>query len=114
MQRLNRANRFDISPWQTPGLLARSGLTAEQASDAAWFVDGGGRQFRGAAAINAALAQIGGIFTLVAALYRLPGLRQLEDAIYAWIAANRYRMPGSSAACAVPPPPDTGDGPPHA
>lgn len=103
MQRLNRANRFDVQPWQTPGLLARTGLTAEQTMDAAWFVDSGGRQQRGAAAINAALAEIGGVFKFMAALYRLPGLRQLEDAVYRWVAANRYRLPGSTAACAVPP-----------
>jgi predicted DCC family thiol-disulfide oxidoreductase YuxK len=103
VQRLNRANRFDVQPWQTPGLLARAGLTAAQAIEAAWFVDCAGRQHRGAAAINAALAEIGGVFKPIAALYRLPGLRQLEDAIYRWVAENRYRLPGSSPTCAVPP-----------
>lgn len=103
MQRLNRANRFDVQPWQTPGLLARTGLTVAQAIEAAWFVDGAGRQHRGAAAINAALAEIGGVFKLIAALYRVPGLRQLEDAVYRWVAANRYRLPGSAPSCAVPP-----------
>ena len=39
-------------------------------------------------------------------LYRLPGMRWIEEKVYRWIANNRYRMPGSTAACAVPNTPD--------
>jgi predicted DCC family thiol-disulfide oxidoreductase YuxK len=101
VQRLNPAERFRVLPWQTPNLLERVGLTAEQCSEAAWFIDRSGRQYRGAAAINAALDALGGIFRLVSFAYRLPGLRQIEDAGYAWVARNRYRLSGNTGACQV-------------
>jgi predicted DCC family thiol-disulfide oxidoreductase YuxK len=100
--RLNPGDRFRVLPWQTPGLLARVGLSAQQCMDAAWFVDRTGRAYRGAAAMNAALDALGGIYRVVSYGYRVPGLKQLQDAIYAWIARNRYRMPGASDACRVP------------
>lgn len=102
MQRLNTRNRFDVLAWQTPGLLERVNLTAEQCMDAAWYVDAAGRPFRGAAAINAALGALGGVFALAPILYRVPGLKQIEDAVYAWVARNRHRMPGASDACTLP------------
>ena len=103
MSRLNRSQRFDVLPGSTPGLLERVGLTADQTADAAWFVDAAGGKARGAAAIAAVCAQIGGLFYPLALLYRVPGLRQLADFAYRWVANNRYRLPGSTAACAVPP-----------
>ncbi len=102
MQRLNSRNRFDVLPWQTPGLLERVKLTAEQGMEAAWYVDESGRRQRGAAAINAALAELGGVFYLASIAYRIPGLTQIEDAVYAWVARNRHRMPGASDACQLP------------
>jgi predicted DCC family thiol-disulfide oxidoreductase YuxK len=102
VQRLNSRNRFDVLPWQTPGLLQRVKLTAEQGMEAAWYIDESGRKYRGAAAINAALAALGGVFYLASIPYRIPGLTQLEDAVYAWVARNRHRMPGASNACRLP------------
>lgn len=102
MSRLNTLDRFDILPWQTPGLLARVGLTEQQCTEAAWFVDAEGRLHRGAAAMNAALEALGGGYRLAAFAYRVPGLRQFEDLGYAWIARNRHRLPGASDACQVP------------
>ena len=102
MQRLNTYNRFDVLPWQTPGLLERVNLTAEQCTEAAWYVDEAGRHFRGAAAINAALGAFGGVFHIASLFYCIPGLKQLEDAAYAWVARNRHRMPGASDACKLP------------
>ncbi|MFF3762942.1 thiol-disulfide oxidoreductase DCC family protein [Streptomyces sp. NPDC001922] len=37
-----------------------------------------------------------------AALLTLPGVRFCARRVYAWVSANRLRMPGSTAACAVP------------
>ncbi len=99
MQRLNTRNQIDVLPWQTAGLLARVKLTAEQCMDAAWYVDATSCALRGAAAINAALSALGGMFSLAPALYRIPGLKQIEDALYAWVARNRHRLPGASDAC---------------
>lgn len=105
MKRLDSSGRLDVLPWQTPGLLARVGLTAEQTMASAWFVDEEGRTFAAAEGINRALAAMHGIFRPLLWLYRVPGIRLIEDAVYKWIAANRYRLPGSTAACAVPTPP---------
>jgi predicted DCC family thiol-disulfide oxidoreductase YuxK len=102
VKRLDRAQRVDAQPWQTPGLLKRVNLTAEQTSEAAWFVEANGRQHRGAAAMAQTFAQISPVFVPLRWLYALPGLKHLADALYVWVAANRYRMPGASAACEIP------------
>ena len=102
MKRLNIQNRIAVLPWQTAGLLARVGLTAEQTTESAWFVDADGRTFAAASAINESLAAMHAVFKPLVWLYQLPGIKQLEDAAYKWVAANRYKLPGSTAACAVP------------
>lgn len=101
MLRWDRHARIDVLPWQTPGLLERAGLTAAQCAEAAWFVYPDGRQFRAAAAINRALREMGGFWRALSLLYAVPGIRQVEDAAYRWVARNRHRLPGASAACAV-------------
>jgi predicted DCC family thiol-disulfide oxidoreductase YuxK len=102
VKRLNKAEHIEVLPWQTPGLLVRVGLTPEQTMESAWFVDEAGRKFAAAKAINESLAALHWAFKPLAWLYRVPGIKQIEDAVYKWIAANRYRLPGSTAACAVP------------
>jgi predicted DCC family thiol-disulfide oxidoreductase YuxK len=107
VKRLNHRQRIEILPWQTPGLLQRAALSATQAKAAAWFVlpaaAGQQVQYRGAAAIFEALAYTTPLLTPLRWLYHLPGIRQLADAIYAWVARNRGRMPGSGAACKIDP-----------
>ena len=76
--------------------------------EAAWYIDAAGRKYRGAAAMNAALDALGGAYRLAACAYGVPGLKQLEDAAYAWIAANRHRLPGASDACRLPAEADRG------
>ena len=67
-----------------------------------WFVDADGRLSGGAEAVNKSLRYCWWArpFTY---LYPLPGIRQLQDMVYRWVADNRYRMPGSSEACKVEP-----------
>ena len=100
--RRDRRHVITVLPWQTAGLLAATGLSEDQVNAAAWYVDVQGRQHRGAAAVNAALAALGGVYRPLSLLYRLPGLRQIEDAVYAWVARNRHRLPGSTEACERP------------
>jgi len=102
LMRQNTHQRFEVLPWQTPGLLAQVGLNQQQVSEAAWYVDPDGHQYRGAGAINAAFAALGGIYGLMSLAYHLPGLKQTEDLVYSWVARNRYRLPGSTAACRLP------------
>ncbi len=93
--------RIDVLPWQTPGLLERAGLTAAQCAEAVWLVYPDGRQYRAAAAANRTLHELGGIWRVLSLLYAVPGIRQFEDAVYRWVARNRHRLPGASAACAI-------------
>ncbi len=102
VSRLNTRQRIAILSWQTPGLLEHAHLTEQQALEAAWFVDLHGHRYRGAHAISEALAVMQILFVPVRWLYAVPGLRQLADWVYQWVADNRYRFPGSTAACAVP------------
>ncbi|WP_328781304.1 DUF393 domain-containing protein [Streptomyces canus] len=44
-------------------------------------------------------------YRTVAAVLGLPGVRTCARAVYRWVSRNRHRMPGSTAACAVPPRP---------
>lgn len=68
----------------------------------AWFVDGNGDLSGGAEAVNKAMRHCGWAkpFTF---LYQLPGMRQLEDWVYQWVADNRYHLPGSTPSCKIEP-----------
>ncbi len=68
-----------------------------------WFGRGEwSRRSRAAAAINGVLARLPGkrnaFFRIFAALYRVPGLRQLEELGYRIIARNRHRLGAASCA----------------
>ena len=107
MSRLNTRQRIVILPWQTPGLLQRAGLTEQQVLENAWFLGADGQLYRGAHAISEALAVMQPVLRLARWLYAIPCLRRFADWAYRWVADNRYRLPGSTAACAVPPRQDT-------
>jgi predicted DCC family thiol-disulfide oxidoreductase YuxK len=93
--------QVELQPWQAiPDRLAALGLTAADGQAKAWFVDERGGLSGGAEAINRALRYCWWArpFTY---LYFLPGLRQLEEWVYQWVADNRYRLPGSTPSCKV-------------
>jgi predicted DCC family thiol-disulfide oxidoreductase YuxK len=77
---------------QTPGVLARYGVTREEADRSAWTVDREGRRASGAAAVNHVLRAIGGGWALLALPYRLPPLAAVEEGFYRWFAENRTRF----------------------
>jgi predicted DCC family thiol-disulfide oxidoreductase YuxK len=56
---------------------------------AAWAVEPGGNKFEGAAGINRALKELGGGWAVLAALYRLPAIRWVENKYYARVARRR-------------------------
>lgn len=76
------------------------GLTAVDGMTQVWFVNADGRLCGGAAAVNGALRYVWWTrpFTW---LYPLPGIKQLQERVYRWVADNRYRLPGGSAQCRV-------------
>lgn len=92
MRARDRAGRVLALPNQTPGILRRYGLTRAQADRTAWAIDASGRIYSGAAAVNHVLAVLGNPWRWLAALYRLPPLRWLEDRLYRWVAQNRHRL----------------------
>ena len=92
IERLDRNRRVTAVPYQKPGVPASAGLTVEQCEKAAWAVAPDGRYYRGAGAINASLAVAAGK-KLPLLAYALPGVKQLQDLVYAFIAANRDKLP---------------------
>lgn len=90
-----------LQPWQAiPEQMETLGLTADDGMAQAWFVDEHGHLSGGAEAVNKAMQYCWWAkpFTF---LYPLPGIRQLEEWVYQWIANNRYRLPGSTPSCTL-------------
>lgn len=96
--RLDRTGDLETVPLQHPGTPERLGIPASRLAESAWWLDSSGAVYGGAEAINAAVsAAIGSRFPLV--IYRIPGLRSLQDAVYRWVATHRYRFPGTTPYC---------------
>jgi predicted DCC family thiol-disulfide oxidoreductase YuxK len=98
---LDRDGRVTTVPYQRPGTPEAYGLTAAQCEATIRAVTSEGEHHSGAAAINAALAVALGS-RLPLWLYRAPGIEQLQDLGYAFIARNRRRLPGDAPYCKYP------------
>jgi predicted DCC family thiol-disulfide oxidoreductase YuxK len=103
--RLARPGAIQLLDFQEPGVLQRfPGLSLDDCMREIKLVGGEGRVFGGAEAVARAIATRG-VPGAWAYLYYVPGLRQLLDFLYAWVARNRYRFMGrtecASDACAV-------------
>jgi predicted DCC family thiol-disulfide oxidoreductase YuxK len=91
--------RLYIQPWQAiPNQMAALGLTDADGMTQVWFVKPEGVLSGGAEAVNDAMRVCWWIrpFTI---LYPIPGMRQLQDWVYKWVANNRYHLPGSTPQC---------------
>jgi predicted DCC family thiol-disulfide oxidoreductase YuxK len=95
---LDRHQRVRVQPFQGPGVLARYGLTQAQTEEAAWAITPRGNRYQGAAAVNLTVAVALGT-RLPYLIYRLPGVRQLQDALYGLIARNRRFIRGVVPYC---------------
>jgi predicted DCC family thiol-disulfide oxidoreductase YuxK len=85
-------------PGQAEGLAGATGLSQADTSAAAWAITPDGRRLRGAAAMLCAVdALLPAGVPVFSSLYTLPGLRQVSDVLYDWLAANRHRIPGAPA-----------------
>jgi predicted DCC family thiol-disulfide oxidoreductase YuxK len=92
-----------VVPWQFTNL-DELGLTREEAVEAVQWVAQGSPPKAGPAGI-AALLKSSNLFWRP--LGWLLGLRPITAAawpVYRWVARNRHRLPGGTAACAVPQP----------
>lgn len=100
--RRQRTGEVHIEPFQRPGTPELLGVSNDEMLEAAWWKDSSGDVYRGAEAINAALAAgMGSRIPLV--LYRIPGVRQVQNVAYRWVASHRYRFPGTTPHCAARP-----------
>lgn len=82
--------------------LAALGTTAERAGREVLWVDRDGVS-GGAQAVAGLLVDAGGAWRVFGLLLRLPLVRGLAAGVYHLIGANRYRLPGGTPACALPP-----------
>ena len=98
LKALDRNRRVTAVPFQKRGTPASAGLTLEECKASAWAIAPDGARYRGAEAVNALVAAALGT-ALPLLVYYLPGIRQLQDLIYALIASNRSRFPGDQPYC---------------
>ncbi len=94
----SRRSDVEFMPFQRADLAAH-GITEEAAAAAVQVVGPGGVS-RGSAAVAAVLRECGRGWQLVAALMRLPLIRNVAELAYGVIARNRHRLPGP-AACSI-------------
>jgi predicted DCC family thiol-disulfide oxidoreductase YuxK len=92
----------DIVAWQFSDL-AELGITEEQAAAAVQWVEIDGTVRSGHEAIAAALSTAGRIWRTVGRTILLPGISWIAATVYRLVADNRYRLPGSTPACARSP-----------
>jgi predicted DCC family thiol-disulfide oxidoreductase YuxK len=93
----------EVVPWQFTDLGAL-GVSRAAAIDAVQWVSPGGPVLAGPAAIAALLRSSNVFWKPLGWVLALPPVRALAWPVYRWIARNRHRLPGGTAACALPAP----------
>jgi predicted DCC family thiol-disulfide oxidoreductase YuxK len=96
--RHDRTGSLETEPLQAPGVAARLGVPDDQLLEAVRWLDQSGAVYEGAEAANAAVSVALGT-RLPILVYRAPGIRHLQDAVYRWVANHRYRFPGKTPYC---------------
>jgi len=95
---LARPGGVEAADFQQPGVLDRfPGLSHEMCMQAMQLVTPDGRVYSGFEAAVRALTTRP-FLGLLAYLYYVPGIRQVCDLLYKFIAANRYRILGKTVA----------------
>ncbi|MGC4893383.1 thiol-disulfide oxidoreductase DCC family protein [Micromonospora sp. DT31] len=90
-----------VVPWQFADLAAL-GLTEAECEEAVQWVDADGSRAAGPDAVARLLGDSGPLWRLTGAGLRLAPVRAAAWPAYRWVARNRHRMPGGTAACALP------------
>ena len=96
--KFDRTGNLQTEPLQSPAVAERLGIAPSQLLESVRWLDHSGAVYSGAEAANAALSSALGT-RLPLALYRIPGIRSIEDAVYRWVATHRYRFPGTTPYC---------------
>lgn len=98
LRRFDRTGELKTEPLQGAGAAERLGIQPSQLLESVRWLDSSGDVYGGAEAANAALsAALGTRLPLM--VYRLPGIRSLQEVVYRWIADHRYRFPGTTPYC---------------
>lgn len=92
----------EIVAWQLTDL-AELGITEEQAADAVQWVQIDGTVRSGHEAIAGVLTSAGRTWKIIGRTILLPGISWMAARVYRLVADNRYRLPGSTPACARSP-----------
>ncbi len=101
--RNDRRQEFTIIPMQSDvgrALLVHSGL--DPANPASWLYVEDGRAHASLGAVVRVGQRLGGVWRGLGLLGLLPV--RLQDALYGWVARNRYRMFGTTDLCSLPDP----------
>ncbi|MEU5303141.1 DUF393 domain-containing protein [Streptomyces noursei] len=93
--------RCQITAWQFADL-EELGVTQQRAEHEVLWITPTGTVHGGARAVAKVLLNAGGPWAVAGAVLALPALRWFAHAAYRLIADNRHRMPGGTAACALP------------
>ncbi len=88
-----------VRPWQRVPDLSIYGLTSADTAATAYWIDADGRAHAGALAVAETFRAIGGVWSVVGILIRLPVIRAVAEDAYGVVARNRHRLPGSTPAC---------------
>ena len=96
--KLNRTGDLKTEPLQSAGAAERLGVPTSRLLQSVRWLDSSGEVYAGAEAANAAVSAAIGT-KLPLAIYRFPGMRFVQDAIYRWVATHRYRFPGTTPYC---------------
>lgn len=96
--RLNRTGDLQTEPLQRAGTVERLGIAPDHLMESIWWLGSDGEVYGGAEAANAAVsAALGTRLPLL--VYRIPGVKSVQEAIYRWVANHRYRFPGKTPYC---------------
>ncbi|MCX4474520.1 hypothetical protein C5N14_15275 [Micromonospora sp. MW-13] len=90
-----------VLPWQFADLDAL-GLTQAECEEAVQWVGADGRRAAGPDAIARLLGDSGPRWRVAGAGLRFPPVRAVAWPAYRWVARNRHRLPGGTAACSLP------------
>jgi len=94
----DRTGNLQTEPYQQAGTAQRLGVSIDRLPESVWWLDDTGEVFAAAEAVNAALsAALGSRVPL--RIYRVFGVRQLQEMVYRWVAGHRYRFPGTTPYC---------------
>ena len=97
--RLDRTGDLQTEPFQRAGAAERLGIPASRLVESVWWLDSSGDVSGGAEAVNAALSRGASGPDCRCSSTASPVFGYAQEAVYRWVAAHRYRFPGTTPYC---------------